>query len=1326
MVNSGKKDVFISYATKDGKQFADALHEALTAERITVWQDVIALQEHVGEDWWKLITDGIDGVNYVVMIVTQEAFKRDIVVKEWRYALRNGICVLPIHADPDLDLQTVPRWMNRNQFAFLGYTADANAICAVEGWRAFVGKIKSPCKTLRYPFMVDDLGVYIKRDQPFNELSGLLLDADRKNPRAITNPIALRGTGGYGKTTLARAICHDPQIQDAFSDGILWVTLGESADADTVRTKLNGLIEELSGDRVDYDVERAKSELKDLLANRDILLVIDDVWKSELLPPFLQGGTKTARLITTRNEDVLPAHVHRVTITAMESNESVALLGYGVGSEHVRTHVSELRALAERLGEYPLLLGIANGTLTTRIRSREPIARALDYLKRSLDQRGVTKALRIENSDDRHRAVDACLQLSIEHLTLRQLEWFKQLAIFPSDTAIPFSTLEKAWACDELDVEDGCAALNNLSLLQDYDLASRTIQLHNIIRAYLREQVIGGVELLRLANIDFLSRFRIAHWRDLSAYEPYLWDNLGYHLLEADQRDELIATVLDLRYLAIKTARKGTTAVERDLDSAAVHDHPDQAAVILLARNYRNMSHILQRCSNASNVLVTLHARLSHIDVLKPLCEMVENDARPFITQHRPLPDLPHPALVRTFSGHGSTVYSAMFSPDGARVVSGSDDKTIRVWDVATGLLLQTLTGHSNRIVSTVFSSDGMCIVSASYDKTSRLWDSVSGVLLMTLIGHEDKVNNAAFSSDGAFVVTGSDDKTVRVWDAATGHLVRTLIGHENRVTSTAFSPDGTRIVSASMDETVRMWDVASGAEINTLSGHEDEVTSVAFSPDGTQIVSAALDKTVRVWDTASGVVKLILTGHDYGVNSVAFSLDGTRIVSTSGSVVDSHDNTIRVWDAKTGSPIFTLTGHTRGVISAVFNPNGTRIVSAAGDKTVRLWDVEAVVDLRLTLTGHTGDINSTGYAFDGLRIVSAAGDKTVRVWDTISGAVTLVLTGHTRWVSSAAFGPDGTQIVSAAGDKTVRVWDVAKGTEVLVLTGHEGAVTSVAFSPDGTQIVSASDDNTLRIWDVVPTPSSLPEVAHKESKDKTKGEAEHSLDPVMVVSKMDEESMMASGYSSALEQKADVPDDNKLQQDYSLSTDQFPEYWKEEENNYYEQHEEETHDNSRLILTGHTDTVNSAAYGSNSGIVSASQDETVRLWSAKTGMEVLTLIGHTKAVSSAVFSSDAMRIVSASSDGTVQVWDAKTGAAVLTLSGPSDELTNATLSPDGKRIVSTSKDGTLQIWDAVMGEVLATFYADVPLDCCAWSPDGRHLVAGGQSGYLYWLRWVE
>ena len=254
---------------------------------------------------------------------------------------------------------------------------------------------------------------------------------------------------------------------------------------------------------------------------------------------------------------------------------------------------------------------------------------------------------------------------------------------------------------------------------------------------------------------------------------------------------------------------------------------------------------------------------------------------------------------VKTLRGHSGWITSVNFSSDGSTIVSGSYDKTIKLWDFNTGRMIRTLGGKflgyigrapSDWDLSVEFSPDGTMIVSGSNNNTIKLWEVSTGRCIKTLKEHLDLVNSVGFSPNGSVIVSGSGDKTVKLWNVSTGDCIKTFRGHSSGVQSAGFSPDGRTIVSGSYDKTVKLWDVSDGKCLETLTGHTFGVNSVGFSPDGSTIVSGSYDKTVKLWDVSDGKCIETLTGHSGCVYSVCFSPDGKYIVSGSG------DGTVKLW----------------------------------------------------------------------------------------------------------------------------------------------------------------------------------------------------------------------------------------------------------------------------------------------------------------------------------------------------------------------------------------------------------------------------------------------
>ena len=291
-------------------------------------------------------------------------------------------------------------------------------------------------------------------------------------------------------------------------------------------------------------------------------------------------------------------------------------------------------------------------------------------------------------------------------------------------------------------------------------------------------------------------------------------------------------------------------------------------------------------------------------------------------------------------SGGGDTQFKIFISN-----MNGSDDNTIRLWDVSdfqlspqipinpTRNIIANLMGRRGVINSVAFSPDGFTLASGSSDKTVKLWDSFNGTEIRTFIGHSKAVNSVAFNSDGEILASGSSDGTVKLWDSFNGTEIRTLIGHSNIIHSVVFSPRGQLLASGSSDSSIKLWDVNEGKEIYTLHGHSDVVRSVAFSPDGKILASGSSDRTVRLWKIWNGKEIRTLFEHSDQIISTAFSPDGEILASS------SSDGTIKLWDMRNNQELFTLSAHSDWVTSIVFT-SSDQLVSGSKDQTIKIWKI--------------------------------------------------------------------------------------------------------------------------------------------------------------------------------------------------------------------------------------------------------------------------------------------------------------------------------------------------------------------------------------------------
>ena len=251
-----------------------------------------------------------------------------------------------------------------------------------------------------------------------------------------------------------------------------------------------------------------------------------------------------------------------------------------------------------------------------------------------------------------------------------------------------------------------------------------------------------------------------------------------------------------------------------------------------------------------------------------------------------------------TLNGHTSNVMSVAFSPDGQRLASASADKTVKVWNAATGQKMLTLKGHTNWVHSVTFSPDGKRLASGGSDHTVKVWDAATGQCLLTANGHSDYVSSVAFSPDGRRLASGSKDKTVKVWDAATSQETLTIKGHHGPGHERGFQSRRQAPGHRQQRQKVKVWDAANRpGDLDYGGAHGRRVQGVAFSPDGTAPGQRqAATNTVKVWDAATGQETLTLKGHRTG------STAWPSVPTANAWPAAAHDRTVKVWDAASGA----------------------------------------------------------------------------------------------------------------------------------------------------------------------------------------------------------------------------------------------------------------------------------------------------------------------------------------------------------------------------------------------------------------------------------------
>ncbi|MCA9998342.1 MAG: hypothetical protein KDE56_21415, partial [Anaerolineales bacterium] len=555
---------------------------------------------------------------------------------------------------------------------------------------------------------------FVPRPQEFDQLLGYLLGAAGQGPVAITT--ALRGAGGYGKTTLAAALCHDQRVRDAFRQGILWITLGENP------TNLPGLVEDvvyaLTGEQPGFvDLNAAGAALAQAWGERHCLLVVDDVWNEAHLHPFLRGGSNCTRLITTRNRETLPPAVQMVDVDAMQQSEAVALLSANLPASETAPLLWPLQKLAQRLGEWPTLLKLINRVLQRRSQ-QQPLAQAVAYVNEALDRRGLT-AFDQRHAAARHQAVAQTIGVSLELLTANEQQRLAELAIFPEDVEVPLLVVQKLWQAtgglDTFDSEELCQLLYDLSLLLQYQLHQpQSIRLHDVLRGYflgqlgatatdihlalLREDIQAG-SLNELLEVPYLRRYMMYHLHGAGQMEVLRQQLLNFGWMQGKlQSSDMAELLADYDYLpadpdvqtvklALQMAAHILTYDKEQLESLGIQGVDTNNRSGLEIGSIKRANYLTKAQIN-EQLLGQLHGRLlsqpsSAIQSMLTEGRDICASSGYLIPTMATLPS-PNNPLFMTLSSHTDWVRVVAITPDGRRAISASDDKTLRVWNHST------------------------------------------------------------------------------------------------------------------------------------------------------------------------------------------------------------------------------------------------------------------------------------------------------------------------------------------------------------------------------------------------------------------------------------------------------------------------------------------------------------------------------------------------------------------------------------------------------------------------------------------------------------------
>jgi WD40 repeat protein len=1227
------RSVLLSFSHREGNDLARRIKELLERLDIPVWSvDELGAST---TDVRQQITSALSQSSFLLMIITKDFSKSEWARWEWRIARQLGICVYALKGQPDLPFAKLPRWLRGVQIYDIGIDS---SLGTGPHWNRLVQELSGPCRASRIPFAVDNLPQgFIARPAELEQIISNLVDQSQDS---IPGVLALRGPGGGGKTSLAIAACHDPRVQDAFDDGIVWITLGSNPG--DLKARVEDLTLVIKGERSPArDLESASYQLAEVLSERRLLLVIDSVWSQAQLKPFLQGGPQCTRLITTRNYDVIPSGARVVSLGAMKQDEALAVLSSGLQPSGERG----LGDLADRVGRLPLALHLLNRVLHHRVNeTSQPLPDALSYVSKALDRRGLT--FFDSRAQSEQQTISTVLTESLNLLSDDERERYYELAVFPSATDIPLSTVSRFWGrtanIDEFDTEELCSSFNRRSLLEEFDAGKRLIRVHPLIRDYLVQMQPNRLSDLHGRLLDAhrptaesaparagLTKFEDG-WAGLPDDEPYLWDHLAYHLVGAGLGNELVATVFSSPYLAVKTLLRGTLEVERDL-SVAEAQSSNNETLKSLRKRYIQTSHILSRAQDLNDIAATLLCRFSDLSELEGFTRALQSRlAGPYLAPMRTLPDLPTSSLVRAFVGHTRGVNGCAFSPDGAMLASASSDNSLRLWDCATGRELAKLSLHADAVNACAFSPDGSFIASASSDSRLIVWDVATKTRRLELSGHVGPVVDCAVFPDGQRIVSVGDDGFLITWDAATGDKLITT-PFKDPLTGCSVSEDGKLVACSTKDGAVCVLSVGTEQQTQTTPGRSPANDCAINSTTGA-LIGAFDDSSIGIWSITRDPLSLDaerrVRSQGGRIRSCAINSAGTQIV-TGGT-----DHLIRIWDENGPRMNSTLRGHSAWINDCALSPDEKTLATASNDHSLRLWDLTAKSDANVP-ESHTLWTRRCGISADGSLLVTGSDDKKVRVWDTRTGAILSTLGGHKGWVRDCAISQDGSTIVSASSDQTVAVWDVATGKRRLTLKPSNAKVNSCAITPDKTRVISGSEDGTLCVWDAV---GGVELWSFKAG-------------------------------SSAAVTRCVIDRESK----YVFSA------WSDNSLRVFDLETARTFDVEKPIsrsLTGPRAAPYDCAISADGTFaIAASADGTLIVWNTDRWSRRLTLTGHTQSVMGCAISPDNKLIASVSRDSTLKIWDVTDGKCLSTFysDGP---LFGCVWFPDGDQLAAVGAAG--------------------------------------------------
>ena len=1259
-------DAFLSYARADDEAFVKDLERRLTDKGFAIWLDRADMPNR-GEAFLREIQRAIDLSDRVIAVIGPHAVSSPYVRSEWDYAqlvckvvvpvLRCGASRDAIPAELRTDDYTlIPPELRRFHCPdFRPPRSQDDALDELE--RILRQPVIEPGKPLHVPALPPH---FLPRRDVLERLGAALL-ADAFQPitldEASKQTAVLRGAAGTGKSVMAAAIARSISIRRSFSDGVVWLRVGQNPD---LRAQLSLLVAGLGGDHEHSSLKEMEALLPELLEDKRCLIVLDDVWHLQHVEPVWNAlGVRCRLLVSTRLGELATClHASECVLDTLTRADSLALL-----SNWVEQPQNELPAIAHDVarecGHLPLALALC-GAL---VQDKTPWADLLAALQ-AADLTFVSHDL----VNYEHAHVMRAMRVSVDFLARQQPDApsrYAELAVFWPSRLVPETAVLTMWCRDGVTSERTArrllAEFDRKSLLGlEGEVPERLVWLHDLAWGYVRS-VTSQIDSLDSELLEAYDAKCASGWPS-GPNDGYFFERLIHHLLRAKHRDTASALLGDFEWLSRELGAAGVDQILADLERVA----PSHSA---WHEFFDGNAHRLRRKEPEPGVhLVQLATVLAHDDPIRRAAGWYVE--RGNVSSHwlhvrhgrgsRPIP------LVRVCEGAFEPQCSLSFTPGGDRIISVG--AYLHVWETKNGSLLHRHHVDGDRFPRAVGAHpDGRRAFTGDLSGTVSIWDLETGKSRAMEGPKSPPIRAIAVHPDGDLVVSGDDDGRVMRWDIRNARASGVLASHDSiygNVRSVVFDPTGRLVMTASWDRTVRVIDLSTGRVIHQLRGHHERVNAAVFHPDGQHAVSAGEDDTLKVWNLRTGECVRTLRGDGHMAVTLAMHPDGRRVVS--GGV----DRAVCVWDIDEERCGQRFEGHHDYLQAVALHPDGNWVVSSSKDKTVRLWHLETS-RASARSSSHRRSVNAL--AIDPRRrlAASASGDGDLRVWDLGTGTCLETIEAHEQ-AFAIAFHPNGNLIsggVDATGEGcAIRVWaPSSSGWRSLgALVGHPYRIYEVAMHPDDRRALSLCGAG-LRVWDL--NAGRCLKAIDAKSQNRL------AVHP-------DGRRVITAGEYEPVVRVWDINTGNCARE-----------------------------------LVGHNYGVNRLAlHPDGRRLITAGRDYKLLVWSLDSGERLHCLSEeHVMPMQAVAIQPTGRLAISGAMNGSVAVWDLESGERIQQLAGHWGSVNEIMTSSDGRFVVSAGWDHHLRVWNPITGRRLATWSADAPVECCALA--GDTIVAGTAGG---------